>query len=179
MNSPSSRAASLGLALGASILLPGCVGTGPNTQQGAVNGAAIGAIAGAVIGNNSGHRTLEGAAIGAAAGAIAGGTLGNAEDHRQGTIYNSPPPPAPVQTTTTYVVTQPPPAPPPRVERTRAVRPAPQAVWIGGYWLYDGRGYAWVAGHWEVPPPNCQVYVPARWVRQRSGGYIYVRGHWR
>ena len=36
-----------------SALLTGCVGTGPNTQQGAVGGAALGALAGAIIGNRS------------------------------------------------------------------------------------------------------------------------------
>jgi hypothetical protein len=36
-----------------STLLSGCVGTGPNTQQGAVTGGTLGAIAGAIIGHNS------------------------------------------------------------------------------------------------------------------------------
>jgi len=55
--------------------LTGCVGVGPNTQQGAVGGAAVGALAGAIIGNNSGHRN---AASGAVIGGIAGAALGGA-----------------------------------------------------------------------------------------------------
>ncbi len=173
MKSPSRCVTTVGLALAASALGGGCVGTGPNTQRGAVGGATIGAIAGAIVGNNSGHRTLEGAAIGAAAGAIVGGTMGNAADHEQGTVYG-----VPEQATTNYVVTSPPPPPPPRVEVVNVRRPAPAAVWINGYWLYDGRGYIWVAAHWEVPPPRAQVYVQPRWVRHRNGGYVYIRGYW-
>ena len=44
-------------ALVLSALSAGCVGTGPNTQQGAVTGGALGALAGGIIGNNSGHQT--------------------------------------------------------------------------------------------------------------------------
>jgi hypothetical protein len=41
-------------------------------QPNIVNGAILGGIAGAVIGNNSGHHTGEGAIIGTAAGAVIG-----------------------------------------------------------------------------------------------------------
>src|ERR1700689_1402899 len=93
----------------AAALCAGCEGNGPNTQNGAVTGGALGALAGAIIGNNSGgHNALGGAAIGALAGAIAGGTLGTPVDQQKGTLYHSeykapsnvavpavPPPPAP------------------------------------------------------------------------------------
>jgi hypothetical protein len=72
-------------------VLTGCVGTGPNTQQGAVEGGALGAVTGAIIGNNSGGRNgAAGALIGAIAGAIAGGTIGNSVDQQNGTIYGQP-----------------------------------------------------------------------------------------
>ena len=55
----------------AAALCTGCVGTGPNTQNGAVAGGAMGALAGAILGNNSvGHNSVGGAALGAVAGAI-------------------------------------------------------------------------------------------------------------
>ncbi len=171
----SSRSITLGLAVAACALGSGCVGTGPNTQQGAVTGGALGAIAGAIIGNNSGHRTLEGAAIGAAAGAVAGGTLGNAADHQQGTLYTTQ-----TAATTNYVVTQPPPPPPPiqRSEMSGPAHPPPGAIWIDGYWLFDGRSYLWVIGHWEVPPPRCHVFIAPGWVRHHNGRYVYIRGYW-
>src|SRR3954463_2248795 len=74
------------LSLAALSLGAGCAGTGPNTQQGAVGGAAVGAVAGAIIGNNShGHDSVAGALIGGAAGAVAGGAIGNSLDHQRGT----------------------------------------------------------------------------------------------
>jgi len=148
------------LALALSTLGTGCVGTGPNTQQGAVNGAALGAILGGIIGNNHGHQTWEGAAIGAAAGAIAGGTLGNAADNRNGTIYRSPD-----EAATNVVVQQVPATPPPAAPTEVVVTPppSPAAIWIPGYWAYNGSGYVWAAGRWEIPPPNCRAYVAPYW----------------
>lgn len=160
--------------LATTIFFSGCVDTGPNTQRGAMGGAALGAIAGAIIGNNSGSGNgASGAAIGAIAGAIAGGTLGNAQDHEQGTIYHSE-----GEATTNVYAEQPPFLPPSRNEVV-VMQPYPEAVWIGGYWAYTGRGsYTWVEGHWVRPPARYHTYVPPHWKRHR-GGYIYVQGYWR
>jgi hypothetical protein len=161
-------------ALGLSVLSAGCVGTGPNTQQGAVTGATLGAIAGGIIGNNSGRQTWEGAALGALAGAIAGGTIGNSVDHQNGTLYGPPQPAA------ANMVVRQMPTMPPRPAMAEAVTPPPSssAVWIPGYWAYDGYRYAWVAGHWEIPPPNSRTYVAPYWVYQ-GGAYTYLPGSWR
>src|SRR5437870_4629819 len=89
-------------------LLSGCVGTGPNTQQGAVGGALAGGVIGGIIGNNHGSRnTMSGAAIGAVAGGVAGAALGNAADHQRGTMYSE------ADARTNYVVHEPPPPPAP------------------------------------------------------------------
>jgi len=166
-------------ALALATLLSGCVGTGPNTQQGAVSGAALGALAGAIIGNNSGsHNGAAGALIGATAGAIAGGTLGNSADHQNGTVYGYAAEPAPVAYRRTVVMEGPPPTPaPPQSAETVGPAPSPNAVWIPGYWDYNGSGYAWAAGHWEIPPPSSQSYVAAHW-ENRGGTYVFVRGYW-
>lgn len=67
-------------ALVAAFTLSNCSGpTGPDTQRGAVTGALLGAGAGAIIGNQSGHAG-EGALIGAAAGGLGGAAIGNARD---------------------------------------------------------------------------------------------------
>ena len=158
-----------------SVLLSGCVGTGPNTQQGAVTGGALGALAGAIIGNNSrGGNALGGALIGGAAGAIAGGTIGNSVDNQRGTVYGSP-----RRTTTYYTVAQPPPPPPgpPPAADNIPPSPAPNALWIPGYWSYDGVRYGWMAGHWEIPPPNARTYMAAHWENQ-GNGYAFVQGYW-
>ena len=156
-------------------LLTGCVGTGPNTQQGAVTGGTLGAIAGAIIGHNSrGGDALAGALIGGAAGAIAGGTLGNSVDNQNGTLYGYPP-------RNRYVVRPaqpPPPPPPPQTAEVVPAAPAPNAVWIPGYWDFTGSAYAWLPGHWEVPPPMARSYVAAHW-EDRAGSFVYVRSYWR
>ena len=114
----------LAITTAAALCCAGCVGTGPNTQNGAVAGGAMGALAGAIIGNNSGgHNALGGAAIGAVVGAIAGGTIGNSVDHQNGTIYHSE-----YEATTTVAVPSVPPTPPPPAELQTA-QPTPSAVW--------------------------------------------------
>lgn len=163
------------LVLAVSVFFSGCVGTGPNTQQGAVTGGALGALAGAIIGNNSrGGNALGGALIGGAVGAIAGGTLGNSVDNQRGTIYRSP-----EEATTNVVVDQVPPPPPSQVTEVVAAPPAPGAIWIPGYWAFNGQGYVWLGGRWEIPPPNCRAYVAPYWAHRRHGGYVYIRGYWR
>lgn len=156
----------------AAALCTGCVGTGPNTQNGAVEGGAWGALMGAIIGSSSGHNALGGAAIGAVAGALAGGTLGNAVDNQNGTIYRSE-----HDATSNVAVPQvpPPPAPP---EDIVTAQPTPSAIWIAGFYGFDGYRYNWVQGHWEIPPPYCRVFVRPHWVYQ-GGSYIYIRGYWR
>src|SRR5471030_58611 len=164
------------LALSLAALGAGCAGTGPNTQQGAVGGAALGALAGAVIGNNSGHHdALGGAAIGAVAGGVAGAVVGNSVDHQRGTIYRSE-----REATTAYVADAPPPPPPPQREVV-VVRPAERsAIWVRGYWAYEGGGnrYAWVPGHWEAPPERPVAFVEPHWA-QHGRSYVYVQGYWR
>jgi len=150
----------------------GCVSTGPNTQQGAVAGGALGALAGAIIGNNSGHRTLEGAAIGGAVGAVAGGTIGNSVDQQRGTIYRSQ-----AEATTDVVVQEVPPPPPPQRE-VIVVQPSPAAIWIDGYWAFEDQRYVWVPGYWTVPPPQRRAFVQPHWERHGEG-YVYIRGYWR
>lgn len=161
--------------LAATTLLTGCVGSGPNTQNGAVAGGALGALAGAIIGHNSGSgNTLGGAVIGGAVGALAGGTLGNRADHEQGSVYSEG-----VPAGRTYrVVQQVPPPPPPPAHEVAGPAPAANAVWIPGYWSFDGGAYSWVAGHWEIPPPGANTYIAAHWENQ-GNGYFFVPAYWR
>jgi len=157
-------------------LLSGCVGVGPNTQQGAVAGGALGALAGAVIGHNSrGADALGGALLGGTVGALAGGTVGNSIDHQRGTLYG--PPGYGYASRRELSAVPPPPPPPPNVAEVFPAAPTPNALWIPGAWSFDGRAYAWSAGHWEVPPPNVRTYVTAHWER-RGGRYFWVQSYW-
>ena len=68
----------------ASLLFVSCA-AGPNTQRGALTGAALGGVTGAIIGNNVGDGDANrGALIGAALGGAAGAAAGNQQDRRQG-----------------------------------------------------------------------------------------------
>jgi len=134
----------------------------------------LGALAGAIIGNNSaGHNGLAGALIGGAAGAIAGGTLGNSVDNQRGTLYRSE------QEAATTVTVQQPPAMPAPPQEVITVQPGPPgALWVNGYYAFDGYRYVWVGGHWEMPPQGYRIYVAPHWAWRR-GSYVYIRGYWR
>ena len=119
--------------------------------------------AGAIIGHNSGGgNTLGGALIGGAAGALAGGTIGNSVDHENGTVYNESVPERRVIRTVQQVPPPPPPMPPAPAE-TVTPSPAANAVWIPGYWSFNGSAYAWVGGHWEIPPANTIASASLIW----------------
>lgn len=169
--------------LAACLSLTGCVGTGPNTEQGAVTGGALGALAGGIIGHNSrGGDALGGAILGAAAGAVAGGVIGNSVDQERGTIYGAPGrPPGRYETPDDrgYRVSRTQlPTPPPTPVDVVPPQPASNAIWVAGYWIYDGRSYTWMSGRWEVPPPLANTYVPAHSETQ-NGRLVFVPGHWR
>jgi osmotically inducible lipoprotein OsmB len=111
-----------------------CVGceTTP-VQQGALMGGALGAGAGAIIGNQVHHQGGSGALIGAAAGALTGAIVGDQVEKSRERAAAAPPPPPPQ----TVVVQQPPPQtvivqqPPP--SQTVIVQPAPTPTVIGHY----------------------------------------------
>lgn len=65
------------------------------------------------------------------------------------------------------------PPPAPRVVRVLPPRPAPEFVWIEGYWYPEGRRYKWHEGYWTRPP-----YAGARWVGPHHDGEQYFAGYW-
>jgi|CZKI01.1.fsa_nt_gi hypothetical protein len=133
----------------------------------------MGALAGAILGNNSvGHNSVGGAALGAVAGAIVGGTIGNSIDNQQGTIYRSE-----YEATSRVAMPQMPPPPAAQADYVTP-QPTPSALWIAGYNTFDGYRYGWVPGHWEIPPPGVNEFVRPHWV-YRGGQYVFIRGYWR
>lgn len=77
--------------------------------------------------------------------------------------------------TTTVVVQQAPPPPP--AETVVVAAPAPDYVWIGGEWVWNG-GWVWVGGHWGYPPYPRAVWVVGGWYHGDRGWY-HSPGHWR
>jgi hypothetical protein len=63
--------------------------------------------------------------------------------------------------------------PPPRVLAVRPVAPAPDYLWVDGYWYPANGHYHWHAGYWTRPP-----YVGARWVAPHHDGQHYFAGYW-
>src|SRR5690348_8207381 len=74
------------------------------------------------------------------------------------------------------VVVQAPAPPAPQVE-VRPVAPWGEAVWVEGYWRWNGAEYVWIRGHWEHARRGW-VWVPHHWVRHHRG-WRYIPGHWR
>jgi hypothetical protein len=88
-------------------------------------------------------------------------------------IYQPPPPPPqPIEVET---------APPPPIVEVRPVAPFAGAVWIPGYWHWNGERHVWLAGTWSAPREG-YVWVPARWEApghgRGMGRHRFVPGHW-
>ena len=58
-------------------------------------------------------------------------------------------------------------------------RPGPLHVWVPGYWNWNGTGYVWVAGVWQLPPRRRGRWVPGHYRHFRRGGWEWIPGHWR
>ncbi len=107
-------------------------------------------------------------------------------------VYVQAPPPPPVDyqapapepVVSVYVdppLDQPPPirvewAPPPMLVETVAPMPYDGAIWIGGYWVWEGN-WVWAHGRWAPPPrPGygwCNPYY-----ENRGGSVVFVNGFW-
>jgi hypothetical protein len=83
--------------------------------------------------------------------------------------YDEPaPPPAAVE-----VASQ----PPADIVEVRPATPFGGAVWLPGYWNWNGYHHVWVGGHWSAPRAGW-VWEPHRWERG-PGGWHMNHGHWR
>jgi len=96
-------------------------------------------------------------------------------------VYVPPPPPAVVSVYVDPPISQPPPiavgwAPPAMLVESPPPPPFPEAVWVGGYWVWHG-DWVWAHGHWMGPPrPNYAWVHP--YYEARDGVVIFIAGHW-
>ena len=65
------------------------------------------------------------------------------------------------------------PPPPPQIEAVVAP-PFVGAVWVGGFWRWDGR-WVWAAGRWAAGPWRGALWVSGRWARH-PGGWAWIGG---
>jgi WXXGXW repeat (2 copies) len=63
--------------------------------------------------------------------------------------------------------------PPPRVAVVIPARPAPEFVWVEGYWYPVGKHYKWHEGYRTRPP-----YERAHWVAPHQDGERFYAGYW-
>ena len=67
---------------------------------------------------------------------------------------------------------------PPRVRyERRMARQSRDAVWIRGFWDWQGDNWVWIPGRWTVPEERHARWIGPRY-RREYGGYRYEPGHW-
>ncbi len=67
-------------------------------------------------------------------------------------------------------------APPPLLVESPPPSPFDGAVWVGGYWVWQG-DWVWAHGHW-VSPPRPQYLWVNPYYEHRDGVVIFITGHW-
>jgi hypothetical protein len=67
--------------------------------------------------------------------------------------------------------------PPPLLIEARPEAPAHDAVWIPGYWHWNGARHVWVSGTWSAPRPGWEWTAP-QWQRRSDGHWQFLPGHW-
>jgi hypothetical protein len=67
-------------------------------------------------------------------------------------------------------------APPPMLVEVPPPTPFPYAVWVGGYWVWQGN-WVWAHGHWMAPPRAQYVWVHP-YYEHRGDAVIFINGHW-
>jgi hypothetical protein len=68
-------------------------------------------------------------------------------------------------------------APPaPQVE-TPTAPPVGAAVWISGFWQWDGGAWVWVPGSWQLRPSTTVIWRATTW-QPRGSVHILVPGGW-
>jgi hypothetical protein len=67
-------------------------------------------------------------------------------------------------------------APPPMLVEAPPPMPFMGAVWVGGYWVWQGN-WVWAHGHWMGPPQPDYVWVHP-YYEHRGDAVIFIDGHW-
>ncbi|MCU6433848.1 YXWGXW repeat-containing protein [Undibacterium sp. Jales W-56] len=92
--------------------------------------------------------------------------------------------PAPQSVVSVYVeppIYQPPPvrvawAPPPMLVELPPPQPYEEAVWTGGYWIWEGN-WVWAHGRWAPPPRPGYAWIHP-YYENRGDSVIFVNGFW-
>ncbi|MDB6085322.1 MAG: hypothetical protein JWN43_3203 [Gammaproteobacteria bacterium] len=96
-------------------------------------------------------------------------------------VYVPAPPRAVVSVYVEPPISQPEPiavgwAPPPLLVESPPPPPFDGAVWVGGYWVWQG-DWVWAHGHWVGAPRPSYLWVHP-YYENRDGMVIFINGHW-
>jgi hypothetical protein len=85
-------------------------------------------------------------------------------------------PPKDIEEEKTVEVAAAPPAPKVEAAPDVAYHAQRKAVWTPGYWMWNGRGYIWIAGAWRIPEAAEMSWVAPVWQPTRRGTLRFVPG---
>jgi hypothetical protein len=83
----------------------------------------------------------------------------------------------PEQDIVAELTTTAPTAPPALQVETPAAPPVSAAVWLSGFWQWDGAKWVWVAGSWQLRPSATVTWRAATW-QPRGRVHVLVPGAW-
>jgi hypothetical protein len=68
-------------------------------------------------------------------------------------------------------------APPPLQAETPPPPPVRTAVWVAGFWQWNGTGWVWIAGSYQMRPGAGVTWRAAEW-RARGNVHVLIPGGW-
>jgi len=68
-------------------------------------------------------------------------------------------------------------APPAQKTETATVAPVRTAVWLPGFWQWDGAAWVWIAGSWQLAPEARVTWRVPEW-RPRGNVHVLIPGGW-
>lgn len=68
-------------------------------------------------------------------------------------------------------------APPAPQAETATVAPVRTAVWLPGFWQWDGAAWVWIAGSWQLAPEARVTWRAPEW-RPRGNVHVLIPGGW-
>ncbi len=68
-------------------------------------------------------------------------------------------------------------APPPEKPEVAPAAPVQTAVWLAGFWQWNGTGWVWIAGSWQLPPQPQATWRAPEW-QPRGRVHILIPGGW-
>jgi hypothetical protein len=69
------------------------------------------------------------------------------------------------------------PAPPPPLVEMQPPAPYANAVWVPGYWWWNGARHVWISGRWSARPDGYE-WRRHHWDHRDDGRWVHRPGYW-